>query len=173
MATIPLADIKIGKRFRCELGDIDGLAASIADVGLLQPIVVTENDELVAGRRRIEAFKQLGRDKIPVHRVSIDAILRGEHAENVVRKDFTLTELDALGRALEARERELAKERQHAGQKSGGRSKKKLGANIAPSNRMDNQSSRRIAKALAFHGDKVRQPNDGVVARVQRRGRGG
>jgi hypothetical protein len=34
-STVAIADIKIGKRHRRGLGDIAGLVASIADVGLL------------------------------------------------------------------------------------------------------------------------------------------
>jgi len=38
---VAIADIKIGKRHRRELGDLAGLAASIADVGPSHPIVIT------------------------------------------------------------------------------------------------------------------------------------
>ena len=37
----PLDSIRIGERHRKDMGDIDGLARSIADVGLLHPIVIT------------------------------------------------------------------------------------------------------------------------------------
>jgi ParB-like chromosome segregation protein Spo0J len=33
-----VADIKVGQRFRKDLGDIDALAEDIAELGLLQPI---------------------------------------------------------------------------------------------------------------------------------------
>jgi ParB-like nuclease domain len=43
----------------------DGLAASIADVGLLHPIVVDQDGNLLAGARRLAAFKILKRETIP------------------------------------------------------------------------------------------------------------
>jgi hypothetical protein len=42
-ATIKIRDIKIGNRFRKDLGDIDSLVKTIQDVGLLQPIGITED----------------------------------------------------------------------------------------------------------------------------------
>lgn len=53
--------------------ELDELAASIADVGLLQPIVVRDADdgyELIMGERRWRAHKQAGIEEIP-------AIIRG------------------------------------------------------------------------------------------------
>jgi len=44
-----VAEIQIGTRHRRELGDIDALAQSIADVGLLHPVVVTPAGLLIAG----------------------------------------------------------------------------------------------------------------------------
>ncbi|SRR6266851_5612839 len=35
-----IGEIRVGRRHRRDLGDIDGLAASIADIGLLQPVVI-------------------------------------------------------------------------------------------------------------------------------------
>src|SRR5262249_15950438 len=46
---LPLDAIRVGDRHRRDLGDIDGLAASIAEVGLLQPIAVTFDGYLIAG----------------------------------------------------------------------------------------------------------------------------
>jgi len=40
-ATMKVSDIKVGERCRKDLGDIAGLARSIADVGLLHPVVVS------------------------------------------------------------------------------------------------------------------------------------
>lgn len=62
-----ITDIKIGNRFRKDLGDIQTLANSIQEIGLLQPIVVNQNNELIAGQRRLEACgKILGWTEIPV-----------------------------------------------------------------------------------------------------------
>ncbi len=47
---------------------------------------------LIAGERRIAAFRKLGRSHIPVTVIDIEAIARGERDENVCRKDFAPTE---------------------------------------------------------------------------------
>lgn len=62
----PVDQIIVGKRFRRDHGDIDGLAASMAEVGLLQPIVVTPDGVLLCGERRLLAAKRLGWTEIPV-----------------------------------------------------------------------------------------------------------
>ena len=61
-----IADIRIGKRHRRDLGDVAELATSIEDIGLLHPITVHENGLLLAGARRLAACKQLGWTTIPV-----------------------------------------------------------------------------------------------------------
>jgi ParB family transcriptional regulator, chromosome partitioning protein len=65
-ALVPIASIKVGERIRKDMGDIAGLAASIADIGLLHPIVVKPDGTLIAGERRLAACKKLGWDKVPV-----------------------------------------------------------------------------------------------------------
>lgn len=60
MSCRPVNAIKIGKRHRRDLGDIDALAGSIEDIGLLNPITVDEKNRLLAGARRLAACKQLG-----------------------------------------------------------------------------------------------------------------
>src|SRR5262249_62138650 len=77
-----IADIKIGKRHRKDLGDITSLAANMAVLGLLQPIAVRPCGKLISGERRLVAANQLGWKEIPVHILDLDAIVRGEFAEN-------------------------------------------------------------------------------------------
>ena len=40
----PIGGITVGQRFRRDLGDIDGLAKSLAEIGLLQPVVVRPDE---------------------------------------------------------------------------------------------------------------------------------
>jgi ParB-like chromosome segregation protein Spo0J len=96
-------------------GDIASLAASTAELGLLQPVVVRPDGHLIAGERRLRAAKLLDWETIPVTVVDLDEIARGEFAENAVRKDFTLSEAVAIKRALEPIEREAAQKRMLAG----------------------------------------------------------
>jgi N6-adenosine-specific RNA methylase IME4/ParB-like chromosome segregation protein Spo0J len=117
-ARVPISYITIGDRHRKDLGDIDGLAASIADIGMLQPIVVTPDGRLIAGARRLRAAQALGWRDIPIKAVDLTDIVKGEYAENAIRKDFTLSEAVAIKRALEPAEREAAKARMLAGKPS-------------------------------------------------------
>src|ERR1035437_362465 len=112
----PIASIKIGKRYRRDLGDMP----SIATVGLLQPVVITPDGRLIDGQRRLEALKKLGHTHAPVHvsNIPIDAIVCGELAATADRKDFTPSELVAITEAVEKRERELARQRQTLGKLS-------------------------------------------------------
>ena len=64
-ALTPIASITIGDRHRRDMGDLRALASSIADVGLLHPIVVTPDGMLIAGERRLAACKLLGWTEIP------------------------------------------------------------------------------------------------------------
>jgi N6-adenosine-specific RNA methylase IME4 len=107
-----IADIIVGERHRKDMGDIDGLAANIRELGLLHPIVITPAGELIAGERRLRALELLGLSEIPATIVDLDSIVRGEFAENTFRKDFTLSEAVAIKRAVEPREKAAAKERQ-------------------------------------------------------------
>ena len=54
-ATRAIDSIIIGERYPRDMGDIHGLAASIRSVGLLHPVVVTPNGELLAGGRHLAA----------------------------------------------------------------------------------------------------------------------
>ena len=113
--SLPIDRITVGARHRRDLGDIAALAASIAELGLLQPIVVRPDGMLIAGARRLCAAQQLGWTEISVNVVDLAAVRRGELAENRHRKDFTPSELVAIGAEVEHDERELAKEREREG----------------------------------------------------------
>jgi ParB-like chromosome segregation protein Spo0J len=47
-------------RHRGDVGDLDGLAESLRELGQLQPIVVTSDLRLIAGGRRLAAVQSLG-----------------------------------------------------------------------------------------------------------------
>lgn len=86
-------------RQREDYGDIEGLKFSIEQYGLLQPIVVEPRPEgkylLIAGGRRLTAFKALGRKTIPaLFKDQLDDLTRKEleYEENIQRKDLTWME---------------------------------------------------------------------------------
>ncbi|HXH78394.1 ParB N-terminal domain-containing protein [Nocardioides sp.] len=92
--------ITVGIRHRKELGDIDALARSIEEVGLLQPITVTPDGVLVCGKRRLEAVRRLGWSTLKVWvRSGISDELSqvlAQQDENEQRKPFTQLELSHL-----------------------------------------------------------------------------
>lgn len=114
-----IADIIIGDRHRKSMGDIDALARSIAKVGLLQPILVKPDGNLIAGARRLAACKLLGLADIPVTVATNldDAILAltAERDENTCRENFAPSEAIEIGKRLEALERPKAEDRMMAG----------------------------------------------------------
>ncbi|MGE3990348.1 MT-A70 family methyltransferase [Pseudorhodoplanes sp.] len=119
--TRKVSEIKLGARHRKDFGDLASLARSIDDRGgLLQPIVITKDNKLIAGERRLRAWPltRFKAQPIPVHIVDIDSVVAGEWDENAKRKDFTPSEAVAIKRALEPVERAKAKARVHAGVKS-------------------------------------------------------
>ena len=63
--------IIIGERLRRDLGDVAALAASIRDLGLLHPIVISQSGRLLAGQRRLEACRSLGWLSVPVTVVEV------------------------------------------------------------------------------------------------------
>src|ERR1035437_3039514 len=109
-----IEQIQIGFRYRKDLGDIRPLVDSIAEVGLLHPVVVTPDGRLIAGQRRLEACRLLGWTDVPVTVVDLYQAARGEAHENFVRKDLLPSEIVALKRAIEPLERRAARQRQGA-----------------------------------------------------------
>lgn len=93
---VNIAAIKIRKRVRKENRDIDLLAESLAEHGLLNPILLNHDYELIAGFRRLDAAKKLGWETIAATIIDVPnkiARLELELEENVQRLDFTNEEL--------------------------------------------------------------------------------
>lgn len=112
--------VRVVGRHRRDLGDVKGLAASIADVGQLQPVVLAPGNRLVAGARRLAALRSLGKETaLAVYRDDLDEVaraLRAERDENRCRKDMAPSEYASLGSALEELERPKAAARRAASQ---------------------------------------------------------
>ena len=103
ITTVRIDAIKrIGQRFRHDLGDIDGLAQSISEIGMLHAIVINENNELICGERRVAAACKLGWSEVPCRILNVSNILRGELDENLQRKDFSPSEVVEIKKAIEA-----------------------------------------------------------------------
>jgi len=99
-----IESIVIGKRVRKDLGDLESLKSSLAEFGLMNPIVINNHKELIAGHRRLEAAKVLGWETIKVLVVEESnklRLLEWELEENLQRKDFTEAELQEAQKRLE------------------------------------------------------------------------
>lgn len=93
---LPLTSIEVGADRARELDPawVEGLAGSIREQGLMQPIVVRKVDagyRLIAGYHRVEAFRLLDRDIIPAmlsDATSDDAAKLAEVMENLGRNEL-------------------------------------------------------------------------------------
>ncbi|MGM0431795.1 MAG: ParB N-terminal domain-containing protein [Spirochaetota bacterium] len=89
-------EIKTKRRIRTDLGDLTQLMESIRTHGLLNPIVISEKKELIAGERRLESVKRLGWETVEAKVVHLDseaAKIQVEIDENLYRRALSTSEL--------------------------------------------------------------------------------
>lgn len=93
---VKIDSIIIRKRIRKDLGDLSSLKQSLKQHGLMNPIVITSDNILIAGHRRFEAARQLGWNTITARIVDQhDEVsqIEMEIDENTQRKSLTTDEL--------------------------------------------------------------------------------
>lgn len=86
--------------------DLRFLQKSMKTFGLIHPVLVTDDDRLICGERRLQAAKNLGWKVIPARRVDVteeDDFRQLEIDENECREDFTQSEL-SRGRTIALKE---------------------------------------------------------------------
>ena len=86
-------------------GSIKELAASIREVGILQPLVIRSTEtgfELIAGERRLRAAKEAGLDRVPVliREAADSESMEMALVENLQREDLNPLETAAAYQAL-------------------------------------------------------------------------
>jgi len=142
---VKCSEIKIGDRVRKNLGSIEELANSIKKVGLLQPIGITKDYELVFGERRLAACKSLNHEEIEVVIIDSAELLECETTENVNRKNFVMSERVAI--------REIYKEKfiEEKG--------KLMAKGIKPSIRRVGDTRDRLAKLSGVGQEKAKKEN--------------
>jgi ParB family chromosome partitioning protein len=100
---VPLNEIIVKKRIRKEMGDIVALAESMKRYGQMNPIVLNNRNQLVAGGRRLEAARYLGWRTINAVVMDVGdslSLLEYEVEENLQRQNFTPEELAQAARRL-------------------------------------------------------------------------
>ena len=115
--TLNIDQIQVGERFREDYGNVEELAESIKEHGLIHPLAVDKDYKLIAGGRRFAALVLLGEDQVPVTVREATELERKEIEleENVRRKDMHYAEkVDALRRLHEIR-KQSTKEAQSEG----------------------------------------------------------
>ncbi len=92
---IEVDKVNTGNMLRKDMGDLNSLAESIKDKGLINPIVIDSKGNLRRGLRRLSAFKLLGKSKIPCIKVSGETKLGDrvlDFIENVQRQELSWQE---------------------------------------------------------------------------------
>lgn len=92
---INITTININNRIRKDFGDIEGLSNSLTRYGQLQPIIIDEAFNLIAGERRLRAATELGWTEIDATSLAdLDPVTKHEIEleENIRRKEFTWPE---------------------------------------------------------------------------------
>lgn len=114
----PISTIRHDHHPRKDIGDLDELCASIRQVGLLHPVVISPEELLISGRRRLEAVRLLGWHQVPTWiatgvSTQLLIVLATQH-EHATRKNLTPTESAELYAELKALYAEDAARRQQA-----------------------------------------------------------
>lgn len=93
---VQVDEIVIKKRLRKDLGNLAPLKKSMQQFGLMNPILITQRKELIAGHRRLESARQLGWETIKAEIIQDPSTLQRlemEIEENVQRRNLTTDEL--------------------------------------------------------------------------------
>jgi ParB-like chromosome segregation protein Spo0J len=118
-----ISDIKIGPQFKLR-GDITSLSESIQRNGVLEPLLLNNREELLAGFHRLEAAKAIGMKHVPVRILHVNSLQEELVTidENLERKD-----LPALDRCIQmGRRQEILGKLGVIHKKGGDRKSKKI-----------------------------------------------
>jgi DNA modification methylase/ParB-like chromosome segregation protein Spo0J len=99
MDELSIDQVVVGDRVRKDFGNLDELCDSIRAVGLIQPIVITRELQLIAGERRLRALRKIGVAVLPHGKLFIYndeqdklKLQAMEIEENVKRKELSWQE---------------------------------------------------------------------------------
>lgn len=91
-----ISDLKLNNEYLRVETDVSALKKSLESVGLIHPVTINQEDELLAGARRFQAVSELGWKEIPVHVVDRHALIQELISidENLVRTPLSSLELE-------------------------------------------------------------------------------
>ncbi|HIP81409.1 MAG TPA: hypothetical protein EYH16_03255, partial [Leucothrix mucor] len=94
--TRQLSDIKKNSEYLRHQTDVDTLKKSIESIGLINPLTINKENELLAGSRRFQAISELGWKEVDVHVVDRDLLQQELISidENLVREPLNRLELE-------------------------------------------------------------------------------
>lgn len=95
---LDIENIKVKNTPRKDLGDLSALEHSIRKLGLLAPVVVDKDNNLIAGARRLQACRNVGIPRVPALKVHVDLksmeALDIQSDENLCRQDLSPEDLE-------------------------------------------------------------------------------
>lgn len=163
---LPPEKITVGERIRQNAdAGIRELSKSIESLGQLQPILVDDKRNLIAGARRLRACELLGIDVWAETATDLDDAMRrlqAERDENTCRRDLSPTEMTRLGKRLESLEKPKAEERQQATRAKPGEAADKRPSNLDA--RDNGRTDAKVAAALGVSKDTYRKAKAVVEA---------
>ncbi|MDO5535359.1 MAG: ParB/RepB/Spo0J family partition protein [Propionibacteriaceae bacterium] len=138
LTSVRVDSIVTGERTRQEFRNVESLARSIADRGLLSPINVRLDESgqkiLVCGGRRLRAVQSLGWERVPALVMDDDMdeleALLAEGEENTEREPFTPAEAVRHRQRIHAVEAKAAKKRQDEGREHAHESRRLGSSNL-------------------------------------------
>ena len=161
MNTVNIDDIKIPSH-RKTRGNIEQLANSIRDLGLLNPITLTTSYRLIAGYHRYLACQSLGWRDIPANIVTLDALHAelAEIDENLQRQELTVLErAEQLARRKNIYE-EVHPQTKHGGDRKSDEAKNQVAESATWSFRFSKDTAAKTAKVMK-QKIKLRNPQFG------------
>lgn len=112
METINIDSIKTDNKYLRFDTDVSKLQASIETVGIIAPLIINQDNLLIAGGRRYQALKNLDFTEAPIIRIDKNKLEEELISidENLVRLDLKKIELEANLRRAKELYQEMAKE---------------------------------------------------------------
>lgn len=96
LITFQLSDIKRNSEYLRHGTDVETLKKSIESIGLINPLTINKDNELLAGSRRFQAITELGWKEVDAHVVDRDVLQQELISidENLVREPLNKLELE-------------------------------------------------------------------------------